>query len=126
MITKICALLLVSSILGALLSELGFKSKRIFTVLCMVLAFISLADNLSGIISEIMKITDAAGISDAAKCAVKAVGIGYVFGFASEICAELGESRIATLLTLVGRIETFVVVLPYFEKTVGLGMELLK
>lgn len=126
MISKICALLLVSSILGALLSELGFKSKRIFTVLCIVLAFITLADSLSGIISKLIKITDIAGISEAAKCAVKAVGVGYIFGLTSEMCAELGEGRIATLLTLVGRIEIFVLVLPYFEKTVGLGIELLQ
>lgn len=126
MISKICALLLISSILGTLLSELGFKTKRIFTVLCMVIVFAALGDNLSGIISRLTKITDAAGISEATKCAVKAVGIGYVFGATSEICAELGEGRIATLLTVVGRIEIFVLVLPYFEKTVGLGMELLQ
>ena len=48
-----------------------------------------------------------------------------VFGFTSDICASLGESTLASLVLTVGRVEIFMLALPYFVKTVELGMELL-
>ena len=56
---------------------------------------------------------------------VRAVGLGYVFGFTSDICNSLGESTLASLVTAVGRVEIFLLALPYFVKTVELGVELL-
>ncbi len=126
MISKICAVGILSAILGVMLSELGFKSKRLFTVLCLVIIYSALSEYAMKLISSVTEMADGAGLSEAAECAVKAVGAGYVFGFASESCAELGEGRIASAITLVGRIEVFVLVLPYFQKTVQLGVELLK
>ena len=126
MIPKICALALLSALLSVVLSDLGFKSKRQFSVLCLLLIFSALAENVFSVISRVTEIANVAGISEAAKCAVKAVGAGYIFGFTSEVCAELGENRIASTVILVGRIEIFLLVLPYFEKTVSLGLELLQ
>lgn len=126
MISKILAVGILSAILGVMLSELGFKSKRLFTVLCLAVIYSVLSEYVIKMISSITEIAESVGLTEAAGCAVKAVGAGYVFGFASESCAELGEGRIASAITLVGRIEVFVLVLPYFQKTVYLGMELLK
>lgn len=126
MISKILAAGILSAILGVMLSELGFKSKRLFTVLCLVVIYCALSEQVIKLISPLSEITQSAGLSEAAGCAVKAVGAGYVFGFASESCAELGEGRLASAISLAGRIEVFALVLPYFQKTLTLGMELLK
>ncbi len=126
MIARLCCAALLVAILAALLSELGFKHKRLFTVLALVLVISMLAEGIGELFSSVASIADLAGLTDAAKCAVKAVGLGYVFGFTADVCDELGERGIANAVTVGARIEIFLVALPYFQKTMQLGIELLK
>ena len=123
---RICFVGILVSALAALLSELGFRQKRLLVTLSLVILLSMLADGIGRLFSSVLSITDSAGISDAAKCAAKAVGLGYVFGFTGEICEELGERGIANAVAIGARVEIFLLVLPYFEKTVRLGVELLK
>ena len=126
MIAKLCLSALLVAILAALLSELGFRHKRLFTVLSLVVLISMLADGIGDLLPSLVGFAELGGLSDAAKCAVKAVGLGYVFGFTSDICDELGERGIANAVTVGARIEIFLVIMPYFEKTMQLGIELLK
>jgi hypothetical protein len=126
MISKILAAAILSAILGVMLSELGFKSKRLFTVLCLLVIYCTISEQVIRLIAPLSEIAEVAELSEAANCAVKAVGAGYVFGFVSEGCTELGEGRLASAMALAGRIEVFALVLPYFQKTITLGLELLK
>ena len=112
--------------LGALLEGLGFKSKRLFSVLAFVLLIGSLAEPISDIFGKITSFSDAAGIGEAARAATKAVGLGYLFGFVSDICTSLGESSLAAGVIIVGRIEIFLVAYPFFEEIMRLGVELIK
>lgn len=126
MIPKICLFALVSVLINSLLDRLGFKSRALFTALCLILMLISVADGLGGVLGDLIALSDKAGITDAARCAVKAVGLGYLFGFVSEICSSLGEGTIASVVTLTGRIEIFLLAYPYFEKIIDLGTALLE
>ena len=126
MIPKICLFAIVGVIINSLLDRLGFKSKAIFTLLCLVLMLISLTEGLGGVYGDLIALADKAGITDAASCAVKAVGLGYIFGFTSEICSSLGEGVIASVVTLAGRIQIFLLAYPYFEKIIDLGVALLE
>ncbi len=123
---KICFAGLLCAVLAALLAELGFKQKRLIVTLSLVIMLSVLADGVGKLFSSILSIADSSGIADAAKCAAKAVGLGYVFGFVGEVCEELGERGIANAVAIGARVEIFLLVLPYFEKTVRLGVELLK
>lgn len=125
MISKAIGVALVSAILSALLDGLGFKSRRLFSTLSAIVVMVGLVGSVSELLESVMKIADGAGIGDAADKAVRAVGLGYVFGFTSDICNSLGESALASLVTAVGRVEIFLLALPYFVKTVELGVELL-
>ena len=125
MTIRVIAFALVTAILGALLDTLGFKSKKLFSVLAFVLLVGSIATPISEIFSDLIAFSDASGIGDAARAATKAVGLGYLFGFASEICQTLGESTLASAVTVVGRIEIFLVAYPFFEGIMKLGAELL-
>ena len=125
MISKTVGVALVCAILSALLDGLGFKSRRLFSTLSAIVVMVGLIGTVSELLSEVMKITEDTGIGDAADKAVRAVGLGYVFGFTSDICNSLGESTLASLVTAVGRVEIFLLALPYFVKTVELGVELL-
>lgn len=126
MIPKICAVAILSVILYAVLDSFGFKSRGLFAALCALMILSALGDSLLGLLSSALSIADRTGISEAASCALRAVGLGYVFGFTSDLCASLGEGLIAKAVTLVGRVQIFLVAYPYFEKIVALGMELLQ
>lgn len=123
---RIVAFALLSAILGALLEGLGFKSKRLFSVLAFVLLMGAVVQPISRIFNGIIAFSDTAGIGDAARAGAKAVGLGYLFGFASDICQGLGEGSLASMVIMVGRIEIFLVAYPFFEGIMKLGMELLK
>ena len=125
MISKMLGVALVSAILSALLDGLGFKSRRLFSTLSAIVVMVGFVGSVSELLESVTKIAEGTGIGDAADKAVRAVGLGYVFGFTSDICNSLGESTLASLVTAVGRVEIFLLALPYFVKTVEMGMELL-
>ena len=125
MISKAVGVALVSAILSALLDGLGFRSRRLFSALSAIVVMVGLIGSVSELLGSVMKIANGTGIADAADKAVRAVGLGYVFGFTSDICNSLGESTLASLVTAVGRVEIFLLALPYFVKTVEIGVELL-
>lgn len=126
MTLRVCFAALLVSVLAVLLSELGFRQKRLFAVLSLALIFSMLAEGIGELFSSAISLVDMVGVGEAAKCAVKAVGVGYVFGFTADVCEELGEKGIANAVTIGARVEIFLIALPYFEKTVRLGIELLK
>jgi len=123
---RILAAALLVTFIGALLTEIGFKGKRAVTGLAIILFSLCVIDGVSGMLSEIMEIADAAGITDAARCALKVVGVGYAFGITSDIAEELGEKGIAGAVTSIGRVEIFLIVFPYFKEILDVGIGLLK
>ena len=126
MIPKICLFALLSALLSFLLERLGFRSGGLFALLCTLLMLCSMAESLGDMLGGIMTLANRAGITDAASCALRAVGLGYVFGFTADLCASLGEGAIASAVTVAGRVEIFLVAYPYFERIVALGAELLE
>lgn len=125
MTEKMVGVALVCAIISALLDGLGFRSRRLFSTLSVIVVMVGMIDSVSELLDGVLKLTEGAGIADAAETAVRAVGLGYVFGFTSDICNSLGESTIASLVNAVGRVEIFLLALPYFVKTVEMGAELL-
>ena len=126
MIPKICAVALMCALLSAFLGELGFKNKKLISLLAVILLFGAMSEGIGVFIEKITKLSESAGLSDACLTALKAVGLGYVFGITSDVCSELGETGVARAVTVAGKVEILLVSLPYFEKTINLGLELLK
>jgi hypothetical protein len=126
MIPKVCAIGVIVAFTGFLLSEMGFKGKKIFVALSVVLMLIYVAGETGSVISETVSIFMGAGIGDISGRALKIVGLGYVFGISCEVCEELGETGIQKALTLVGRVEIIGVTLPYIKEILELGISLIK
>lgn len=126
MIIRVAVSAILCALLCALLDGAGFKSKGLFTTLCILIMFVSLSDTLSDLFSGIMSLAERTGIKEAASCAIRVVGLGYIFGITSDLCDSLGERAIASAVTVVGRIQIFLVAYPYFEKIISLGIELIK
>ena len=126
MIIRTAISAIVCAILCALLDGAGFKSKGLFATLCVLILFVGLADSLSTLFSDIMSLAERTGIQDAASCALRAIGLGYIFGITADICESLGEKALSSTVTAVGRVQIFLVAYPYFEKIVALGLELVQ
>ena len=125
MIPKICLFALASVLLSVLLASLGFKSKGLFITLAALVMLGTLGEGVSDVFDKILSFSEGAGIADAVKTALRVIGLGYVFGFTSEICLSLGEPLIASVVTAAGRVQLVLVVFPYIQDVVKLGMELL-
>lgn len=126
MIPKICAVGLLVALVGALLSECGWRGKKMFGVLCATVLLAGLGESVSLLFGGVTVLSESAGISEVASAALKVVGAGYVFGFSADVARELGESSVASALTLAGRVEILLLVFPYFQKIISLGVELIK
>ena len=126
MMLRICAASLICVLLCACLDGLGFKSKGLFATLCALILFALLGESLSELFSSILGLAKRTGITDAATCALRVIGLGYIYGITSDICDSLGERAVAGAVTAVGRIQIFLVSYPYFEKIINLGLELIK
>ncbi len=126
MIPKVCAAAIVSVALCVVLDSLGFRQKGLFAALCALLMLSAVGDSLSSLFGSVLSITEQVGISEAAGCALRAIGLGYVFGFTADVCRSLGESLIAKVVEVVGRVQIFMVAFPFFEKMILLGKELLE
>ena len=126
MIPKICLFALLCALLSALLDGLGFKSRGIFALLCALMMLSALADGFETATDSLMSLAAESGITDAATCALRVIGLGYVFGFTSEICSSLGEGLISSIVSAAGRVHIFLVAYPYFEEVACLGAELMK
>ena len=106
--------------------ELGFKGKRMFGAFCAVLLLSFAAEGFGKIVSELSLLAEGTGISNVARDAVKLVGAGYVFGVGSDIADELGEGGAARALSVVGRVEIALLILPYFAEILKTGTGLIK
>ena len=126
MMPKLCAVGLLTAFLSIFLGEMGFKSRKLLSILSILLLFGGMSEGLGLFLDKIIGLAETAGISEACRCALKAVGLGYVFGFTSDVCTELGEHGVSKAVSLVGKVEILLVSVTYFEETVELGIRLLK
>ncbi len=123
---RLLGIVVLAAFISPLLSELGFRGKRLFSVLILLLVFSSAASAVGDILGDSSSLFDAAGISSAASAALKTVGVGYLFGVASDIVSELGEPALAKGLITAGKMEILLIVFPYFKDIIELGVGLIK
>lgn len=126
MIPKICLFAVVCALLSLLLRELGYKSIPLVSTLALIMIFSAVGGGLSDLFGGISSFISQAGVEDGVKSCLRAVGLGYIFGFTAEICSSLGEGTVASAVTLAGKIQIFLVAYPYIEKIIKLSTELLK
>lgn len=126
MIFKILGAGLLLAFTSYVLSELGFRGKRALSVFGLILLLSAVGEGIARLAVPTLGLCDASGITEAAECALKIVGAGYLFGICSDIAAELGEPLVSKGLLTVGRVEILLIAMPYFVGAVQLGAELVK
>ena len=120
---KAVAYIALTVFLGFVLKEMGFKGSR----LVMLLGTVSLLGASVVCIGEAMKMLPTVRDTDKeyAVAMLKMVGVGYAFGICSDMCRELGESTLAGVVSLFGRVEILMISLPYIKRIVEKGVELI-
>lgn len=115
-VLRIAAAGIVIAVAAFLLREMGWRGAVAFSLFGLA-AFLSfMAEGLSEVGGGVGRVARAAGVSEIAKEILKVVGVSYIFGIASDVCAEFGEKTLSSALVAVGRIEILLIALPYFVK----------
>ncbi len=122
---RAAGLAIVAAVCSFVLSELGFKGKKLFSIISALLLFSLACDGLSKILADTSPFFEGAGLSEAAKTAAKVVGAGYLFGICADILTELSEPILAKGLMVFGKVEILVITLPYLLDIIKMGLELI-
>ena len=126
MIFKACAAALVAAVVSVVLGELGWRGRGVFGVISALIILSLALDSLSQLGEGFGFLSEAEGLGEVGKSAMKIIGIGYIFGIAADVCRELGEGAVASALTVVGRLEILLVTAPFFKKISEMGLKLLE
>ena len=116
---------LLMAIAAVLLKDLGFRGAAVFSAFSLV-ALLSLCTGgvlkLSGAISAL---SADSSLSEAASGVLKITGVGFLMGAVADVCRELGEGGIARGVIFAGRLEILCISLPFLQRIVDVGVELL-
>ena len=124
MISTVAATGLLLAIVAYLLSQLGFRGVRAFTALSITAILLLVASSVGKSFGELGVLFEGSEMEEAIKTALKITLVGYVFGFASDTAAELGEGGISSAIILGGRIEIILIALPYIKDVINTALEL--
>ena len=113
---KTVAYVLITLFLGIILKELGFKGSKLVLLLGIVSVIGAAAIYLGRLISEFGGMAD--GGEEYTVAMLKIIGLGYVFGVCSDVCAELGEGTLGNAVCLFGRIEIVAVCAHFIKRIV--------
>ena len=107
-----------------ILKAFGWRGAPLVAIASMVvlIGFIVASFENIQVIFETLEKED--GIAESCEYLLKILGIGYVSGISSDICRELGECGIASVITTVARIESLVIILPLVIEIMTLGLGL--
>ena len=123
---RILAIGLLSAVVGFVLTQLGFGGKRAFGALAFVIIIASVSSGLGEIIGTVSDFARLGGVSEGATVALKIVFVGYLFGICSDIATELSESAVASALSVAGKVETVLLILPYLSEVVSRAAEIVE
>lgn len=111
---------LVFSVASVLLRNLGWRGAPVFASLALIVLFSAVFSHLNAF----FEVSRTAFLGNAGEAISKIIGISYLFGISSDICRELGESAVASGLSLAGRLEMIAVSLPFLSDLVSGALRL--
>lgn len=125
-VLEIGAVGLLLAITAVLLRELGWRGAAVFSAFSLVVLLSLCADGILELTGALASFAASPTLTEAAEGVLKITGIGVLTGVCTDICRELGENGIARGVTVAGRLEILCIALPFLQKIVALGVELLE
>ena len=126
MLWKTCGAALIAAVLCYLLGELGFRGKRVISSFALVLFFLVFVDLAGDILESLASLGLKKEGREAVSTALKIIGIGQGFGICASVCSELSENGISSAITLIGKAEIVLIMLPYLKELFEMVGALLK
>ncbi len=117
---------LLLAITAVLLKDLGFRGAAVFSAFSLVALLSLCTEGLLTLSGALSVLASQAALSEAAEAVMKIVGIGLLAGLTADVCRELGEGGIARGVLLAGRLEMLCIALPFLQRIIDLGLELLE
>ena len=126
MLWKTCGAALIAAILCYLLGELGFRGKRVISSFALVFFFLVFVDLAGEILESLASLGLKKEGREAVSTALKIIGIGQGFGICASVCSELSENGISSVITLIGKAEIVLIMLPFLKELFEMIGALLK
>ena len=115
-LVKIAVLALSAALAATVLKKHSAETALLLSLTACVLIALVLLQILDPILDFLQRLRSLSGLDQALMTPMlKAVGISFLTQFASNICADAGQSAIAKLVELSGSILALYVSLPLFE-----------
>ena len=108
-----------------LLQEAGYRGARLLSLAAVVTLLLFAVGSISDIFASLLPLIELGGISEAAECAMKVIGIGYVTGICRDISLDMGQQAVAGALLTVGRVEIILVILPAITDIVKMAINMI-
>ena len=116
MLWKTCGAALIAALLCYLLGELGFRGKRVISSFALVFFFLVFVDLAGEILENLTSLQIGKEGQEAISAALKIIGIGQGFGICASVSSELSEGGIASVITLIGKAEIVLIMLPFLRE----------
>jgi stage III sporulation protein AD len=123
---QIGAVGLLMAVTAVLLKDLGWRGAAVFSAFSLVALLSLCTEGILKISGAVSDFASQSALSEAAAGVLKITGVGFLMGATADVCRELGEGGIARGVILAGRLEILCIALPFLQKIVAIGMELLK
>lgn len=108
-----------------ILKELGYKGLPVFSILAALALLGALSPVISSVRGTLKYLGSLTEVSESASAVLKILGMGYLSGITADVCRDLGAISLERTVTFLGRIGVLLVALPFFEKLIGYGTELI-
>ena len=119
-IISAAALCIIVSIMAQMLKDNG-EARTAMIIVCVTVVFVRVAEDVSSIGGLVSELLDRSGLDEIYfKVLFKGLGICYISGISSDCCRDSGQSALASVIEITGRIAMLVTAIPLFKAVIEL------
>ena len=119
-IISAAALCVTVSIMAQVLKENG-EVRTALVIVCVTVIFIRAAEDISSIGALVTELLEKTGLDEVyLKVLFKGLGVCYISGISADCCRDSGQSALASVIEMIGRLSMLVIAIPLFRAVIEL------
>ncbi len=116
-ILKICVICIICAILAKVIAPTNHEIAALMSIAAVIVCAFYIVDAISDVSSKLNLILDTVGIEKTyISSAFKALGICYVCELSSSSCRDSGESALASVIDISGKVAITLICIPLLDK----------
>ena len=123
-VSHVCGIAILLAVCAAVVKEVNPRGFSYIGILGAVMLFSFALLRYSEPITYISRLAARAGVSEYVSLVLKVLALGYGVGISADLCRDMGETRIASSLEIVGRAECLLLCMPAFTDIIDLALGL--